>query len=171
MLWAKVDYEELVSKKSGFVNCFEKKPSVHCSASALRLVRCVFANSLIDERVKEQECYMRLLLLYYSFTLYQFFWENENKLMRLQGQLLDATVQCNCVHSECNVTTFSTESTCRVKNEWVTCVKERKEQKSNELQDHMLDATVQCSCVRFECTLLCFPQKVPIEWWVNESFV
>ncbi len=53
MLWARVDYKELVSKKSGFLNCFEEKASAHCSASALRLVRCTFANFLIDQRVKE----------------------------------------------------------------------------------------------------------------------
>ncbi len=59
----------LWSIKSSFVNCSEKKPSAHCSASALRLVLCVFANSLINERVKEQEYYASstLLLLFYSF--------------------------------------------------------------------------------------------------------
>ncbi len=69
MLWARVDYKELVSKKSSFLNCSEEKPSTRFSASALRLVRCAFANSLIGERVKEQECYASstLLLLFYSF--------------------------------------------------------------------------------------------------------
>ncbi len=38
-----------VSKKSGFLNCSEEKPSAHCSTSALRLARCTFANLLIDE--------------------------------------------------------------------------------------------------------------------------
>ncbi len=40
-----------------------------------------------------------------------------------------------------------------------------------KLQGQMLDTTVQCSCVCLECTLLRFLQRVPIEWWVNESFV
>ncbi len=72
MLWARVDHKELVSKKSGFVNCSEKKPSAHCSASTLQLVRCVFANLLIDEWVKELECYASstLLLLFYSLSVF-----------------------------------------------------------------------------------------------------
>ncbi len=66
---ARVDYKELVSKKSGFLNCFEEKPSAHCSVSALRLVRCVLLNSLIDERVKKRKCYASstFLLLFHSF--------------------------------------------------------------------------------------------------------
>ncbi len=72
MHWARVDYKELVNKKSGFVNCSEKKPSAHCSASALQLVHCAFANSLIDERVKEQEGYVSstLLLLFYCLSVF-----------------------------------------------------------------------------------------------------
>ncbi len=68
MLLARVDYKELVNKKSGFLNCSEE-PSAHCSASALQLVHCPFASSLIDERVKQQECYASstLLLLFHSF--------------------------------------------------------------------------------------------------------
>ncbi len=68
VLWARVDYSELVSQKSGFLNCSKEKLSAHCSVSAPLLVRCVFANSSIDERVKEQECYASstLLLLFYS---------------------------------------------------------------------------------------------------------
>ncbi len=71
MLLVRVNYKELVCKKSGFVNCSEKKPSAHCSASALQFVRCEFANSLIDERVKEQECYASstLLLFFYFLSL------------------------------------------------------------------------------------------------------
>ncbi len=70
MLWARVDYKKLVCKKSGFLNYSEEKPSAHCSASALWLVCCEYANSLIDEWVKEQECYAcsTLLLLFYSFV-------------------------------------------------------------------------------------------------------
>ncbi len=69
MLWAKVDYNEFVSKKSGFLNCSEEKPSAHCSTSALRHVCCTFTNSLIDEQVKEQECYVSstFFLLFYQF--------------------------------------------------------------------------------------------------------
>ncbi len=63
MLRARVDYKKLVSKKSSFVNCCEEKLSAHCSASALLLVRCMFANLLIDERVKEQEYYVSSTLL------------------------------------------------------------------------------------------------------------
>ncbi len=61
--------QELSSKKTSFLNCSEEKPSAHCSASALWLVRCAFANLLIDEWVKEQECYVfsTFLLLFYSF--------------------------------------------------------------------------------------------------------
>ncbi len=47
----------------GFLNCSEEKPPAHCSVSALRLVRCVFAGLLSDERMKEQECYG----VFYSF--------------------------------------------------------------------------------------------------------
>ncbi len=63
ILWARINYEELFRKKSSFLNCSEEKPSAHCSASALRLVCCAFANSLVDERVKERECYASSTLL------------------------------------------------------------------------------------------------------------
>ncbi len=68
MFWATVDYKKLVSKKSGFLNCSEENPSAHCSTSALWLFHHVFPNSLIDDRVKEQECYASstLLLLFLS---------------------------------------------------------------------------------------------------------
>ncbi len=39
--------QELVSKKSGLLNCSEEKLSAHCSGFAFRLVRCAFANSVI----------------------------------------------------------------------------------------------------------------------------
>ncbi len=66
MLWARVDYKALLSKNSSFITCSEKKPSARCFASAMRLVHCTFANSLIDERVKEQKCYTSSTF-YYSF--------------------------------------------------------------------------------------------------------
>ncbi len=69
MPWARVDYKELVSKKSCFLYCSEEKTSAHFSTSTLRLVCCVFVNSLINKRVKEQECYASstILFLFYSF--------------------------------------------------------------------------------------------------------
>ncbi len=73
MVWSEQELIiELVSKKSGFLNCSEENPFAHCSASALRLVRCAFAKSLIDERLIEQEYYASSLF-YYAFALLSVF--------------------------------------------------------------------------------------------------
>ncbi len=143
MLWARVDYKELVSKNSSFLNCFEEKPSAHCSASALWLVCCMFANSLIDERVTEQEyCVSSTLLLVFYF--YQFFYEHENKLYWNHFSFMykviiprdslikyrnDFMVSWTWLGFECTLLSFFTKSIYRVMSEWVICVKERKEQK------------------------------------------
>ncbi len=144
MLWARVDYKELVSKKSGFVNCSEKKPS-HCSASALWLIHYVFANLLIDERVKEQDYYVSstLLLLFYSFIGFS---------RRAKTNFIE-TISHLCIRLFLATCRLNTEMT-----SWYHGLGENK-------------IPVQCSCVRFECTLLRFLLKVSIEWRVNESFV
>ncbi len=64
MLWARVDYYELVSKKSSFLIWSEENPSAHCPASALQLVRCVFAT---NEWKSKSAMRLLLLLLCYSF--------------------------------------------------------------------------------------------------------
>ncbi len=186
MLWARVDCKELVSKKSGFVNCSEKKPSALCSASALRLVRCVFANLLINKRVKEQECYASstLLLLFYFFISFSRRGKTNfiGTISRLCIRLFLATCWLNTEmtswyhelrENKIYYNKYSDEDW--IKNcTYVHSYTRDKYTFINHqmgLHGQMLDATVQCSCVRFKCTLLCFLQRVPIKWWVNGSFV
>ncbi len=143
MLWAIVDYKELVSRKSSFVNCSEGKPYV---LTALLLLLDLFAACLLNRWSMNEwksESVMRLLLFYYSFI---------NFSRRAKTNFI-GTISHLCIglfHATCWLNTEMT---------------------SYMLVNQMLDATVKCSCVRFECMLLCFLQRVPIEWWLNESFV
>ncbi len=84
MLWARVDYKELVNEKSSFQNCSKEKPSAPCSVSDLWHVRCVFADLRIDERVKEQKCYGA----FYSFITLLSVFLREQKLTLLEPFLV-----------------------------------------------------------------------------------
>ncbi len=66
MLWARVDYKEMVRKKSSFLNCFEKK---HLLTALLLLFDLFAAHLLIRRSMNEwkSKSAMRLLLFYYSF--------------------------------------------------------------------------------------------------------
>ncbi len=137
MLRTRVDYTELVSRKSCFVNRSE-------SRGPPLLLFDLFVNSLINERMKKREYYASstLLLLVYSFiNFYRRAKTNFiGSISRLCVRLFHATRRSNT-----EMTSYT------LLNHQMT------------LQGQMLDATVQRSCVHFECMLLCFLQRVPIE--------
>ncbi len=74
LLWVGVDYKELVSKKSGFLNCSEKNHLL----TALHLLLDLFAACLLIRWLMNEwksKNAMHLLLFYYSFTLLSVFLE------------------------------------------------------------------------------------------------